>query len=48
MSAYPEETDFISLFCTEPQKLDEELSFFYNQSTFLQPFCLKTAMKPSK
>lgn len=34
MDFFPEELDFLSLFCVEPIKLDQHIPFFYNQSTF--------------
>ncbi|WP_108671795.1 hypothetical protein [Peribacillus acanthi] len=35
MESFPNELDFISLFCTEPTKLDQESPFFYTESTFI-------------
>lgn len=34
MYSFPNEVDFISLFCVEPTKLDNNIPFYYNESSF--------------
>jgi len=35
LETFPNELNFISLFCVDPIKLDQDSPFFYNESTFV-------------